>query len=317
MPKEFDCYWEVDGSTHYWPLTAQDAISAARTFAAEYDVTNNPDDPTAVCIVVPQKGGDREPSGSPERFRAYATGGKLRVEPLDLHTARIGTRNAVPDDMSKACVLSLSDRDKTPAPSGFGYHFHHTAPQRRVPCVLGDMLAPLSADDIPPITPEAMASVQAALTLLANLVGDQDLGRFMGHGDAELEEYREKGRGILSTARGLAGILRVVTPTAIVEQSPVPAPKNISAATTVTGTTPTATATGTLLTTPSPPLLEVGVQLSAVEVTALAMAGEHVRLSMAHSYSWASRDTAMEAISKVLNAARAARHLTPPHETAQ
>jgi hypothetical protein len=209
--------------------------------------------------------------------------------------------------MAKVNTLSLSDPDKTPAPSGFGYHFHHTEPQRRVPCVLGDMLAPLSADDIPPITPEAMASVQAALTLLANLVGDRDHGRFLGYGDDKLEEYREKARGILSTARGLAGILRVTTPTVVVEQSPVPAPKNISA---------TPTATGTLLTTPSPPLLEVGVQLSAVEVTALAMAGEHVRLSMAHSYSWASRDTAMEAIGKVLNAARAARRLTPPHETA-
>jgi hypothetical protein len=129
-----------------------------------------------------------------------------------------------------------------------------------------------------------------------------------------LEEYREKARGILSTARGLTGILRVTTPTVVIEQSPVSATKNISATTTTTSTT--TTATGTLLTTPSPPLLEVGVQLSAVEVTALAMAGEHVRLSMAHSYSWASRDTAMEAIGKVLNAARAARRLTPPHETA-
>jgi hypothetical protein len=58
------------------------------------------------------------------------------------------------------------------------------------------------------------------------------------------------------------------------------------------------------------------VQLSAVEVTALAMASEHVRQSMAHSYSWARRNTAMEAIGKVINAARAARRLTPPHETA-
>jgi hypothetical protein len=233
--------------------------------------------------------------------------------------------------MAKANTLSLSDRDKTPAPSGYGYHFHHTAPQRRVPCVLGDMLAPLSADDIPPITPEAMASVLAALTLLANLVGDRDLGRFLGCGDNKLEEYREKARGILSTAQGLAGILRVATPTVTAEQSPIPAPQNVSVPTTPgTGTPPpppppgTATpppppppATGTLLTTPSPPLLEVGVQLSTVEITALAMAREHVRLSMAPSYSWASRDTAMEAIGKVLNAARAARRLTSPHETAQ
>lgn len=105
--------------------------------------------------------------------------------------------------------MSLSDRDKTPAPSGYGSHFHHTSPQRRVPCVLGDMLAPLSADDIPPITPEAMASVQAALKLLANLVADRDLGLFLAHSDAKREEHLVKARDILSAARGLAGILRV------------------------------------------------------------------------------------------------------------
>ena len=42
--------------------------------------------------------------------------------------------------------MSLSDRDKTPKLSGWGHDFHHTNPQRRVPCVLGDMLAPLSAE---------------------------------------------------------------------------------------------------------------------------------------------------------------------------
>jgi hypothetical protein len=110
---------------------------------------------------------------------------------------------------SKENTMSLSDRDKTPAPSGYGFHFHHTNPQRRVPCLLGDMLAPLSADDISPITPEAMASVQAALKLLADLVGDRDHGLFLGSGDAKLEEYRVKARDILLTAKGLAGILRV------------------------------------------------------------------------------------------------------------
>ncbi len=139
----------------------------------------------------------------------------------DLRATRDGTRNATPDGMVKMNTLSLSDRDKTPAPSGYGYHFYHTKPQRRVPCILGDMLAPLSADDIPPITPEAMASVQAALTLLANLVGDRDHGRFLGCGEDKLEEHRGKARDILSTARGLAGILRVVTPTAPAEQAPV------------------------------------------------------------------------------------------------
>lgn len=80
--QEFECYWEVDGREHSWSVSAEDAISAARTFATEYDVTDNPNDPTAICVVVPQKGEDHGPSGPPERFRAYTTGGKLRVESL-------------------------------------------------------------------------------------------------------------------------------------------------------------------------------------------------------------------------------------------
>jgi hypothetical protein len=138
----------------------------------------------------------------------------------DLSTTDDGTQSAATVSMSKVSPLSLSDRDKTPAPSGWGYHFHHTEPQRRVSCVLGDMLAPLSADDIPPITPDAMASVQAALTLLANLVGDQDHGRFLGCGDDRLEENRESARIILSAGRGLAGILRVVAPSTSIEERP-------------------------------------------------------------------------------------------------
>jgi hypothetical protein len=76
------------------------------------------------------------------------------------------------------------------------------------------MLCPLSADDIPPITPEAMASVQAALALLANLVADRDLNLFMHNRDVEVS--REKARDILLVAKGLAGILRVRAP----EQAP-------------------------------------------------------------------------------------------------
>jgi hypothetical protein len=110
---------------------------------------------------------------------------------------------------SKENTMSLSTRDKTPNSSGYGFNFRHTDPQRRVPCILGDMLAPLSADDIPPITPEAMASVQAALKLLADLVGDRDHGLFLGDNDVKREEHRVKARDILLTAKGLAGILRV------------------------------------------------------------------------------------------------------------
>lgn len=109
---------------------------------------------------------------------------------------------------SKESAMSLSDRDKTPAPSGYGFHFQHTDPQRRVPCILGDMLAPKSADDIPPITPEAMASVQAALKLLANLIGDRDHNLFLACSQRQ-DEFAVKARDILLTAKGLAGILRV------------------------------------------------------------------------------------------------------------
>ena len=111
--------------------------------------------------------------------------------------------------MKSASTMSLSERDKTPNAGGWGYDFHHTEPQRRVPCVRGDLLAPRSADDIPPITPEAMESVQAALRLLANMIADRDLGLFFGDGDAKRAECCVKARDILLAARGLAGILRV------------------------------------------------------------------------------------------------------------
>ena len=111
---------------------------------------------------------------------------------------------------TKEDMLSLSPRDKKPAPHGYGCYFEHTAPQRRVPCVKGDMLAPLSADDIPPITADAMASVQAGLELLARLVGDRDHNLFLGSSPAQLQESRDKARSILLVAKGLAGILRVV-----------------------------------------------------------------------------------------------------------
>ena len=109
----------------------------------------------------------------------------------------------------KPPFLELSDRDKNPKPIGYGVDFQYTTPQRRVPCVLGEMLAPRSADDIPPIAPEAMASVQAALTLLANLIADPDFNLFLGASDSKLESNRMKARDILLTAKGLAGILRV------------------------------------------------------------------------------------------------------------
>lgn len=180
--------------------------------------------------------------------------------------------------MSKVSSLSLSDRDKTPAPSGYGYHFHHTNPQRRVPCVLGDMLAPLSADDIPSITPEAMTAVQTAIELLANLVGDRDLGRFLGDGDAKLDENRVKARIILGVGKSLAGILRVTaTP------STINAPMSVATSTDVT----IADAT-------------TRMSLGPNGIDALRKAYEYVRLTMAQAYSWETRDTVLDALSKVI-----------------
>lgn len=104
---------------------------------------------------------------------------------------------------------ALSERDKTPNASGWGHRFWHTEPQRRLPCHLGSMLVLRSADDIPPITPEAMASVQAALELLAAHVADRDFNLFLGRGAEGQAESREKAQDILLAARALAAILRV------------------------------------------------------------------------------------------------------------
>ena len=103
---------------------------------------------------------------------------------------------------------ALSDRDKTPKASGYGFDFHHTDPQRRVPCVKGNMLAPLSANDIAPISPEAMASVEQALALLANLVGDRDHNLFLGNADHD-GRCTSAAQQIALVADGLKGILRV------------------------------------------------------------------------------------------------------------
>ena len=105
--------------------------------------------------------------------------------------------------------MSLSEPNKTRAPHGCGYYFNHTNPQRRVPCILGNMLAPLTADDIPPITPEAMASVQAALALLADIVEDRDFGLYLAESDERLKRNVQHAKEIRLVAKGLTGILRV------------------------------------------------------------------------------------------------------------
>jgi hypothetical protein len=106
-------------------------------------------------------------------------------------------------------IFELSAKDKTRASHGFGFSFHHTEPQRHVPCLKGTMLAPASADDIPPITAEAMASVQAALTLLANLLADRDHSLYLA--DDRHKMWQEKAREVLLVGEGLKAILRVET----------------------------------------------------------------------------------------------------------
>ena len=99
----------------------------------------------------------------------------------------------------------------TPPPGGYGYHFHHTTPQRRVPCLKGDMLCPASADDIAPISAEAMTSVKQALELLANLVGDRDHNLYLGNADRD-GRYTEHAKQIAIMAKGLTAILRIAEP---------------------------------------------------------------------------------------------------------
>jgi hypothetical protein len=117
-------------------------------------------------------------------------------------------------------IYALSDRDKTPKEGGWGFTFHHTDPQRRVPCFIGDMLCPASADDIAPISAEAMASVQQAIALLANLVGDRDHNLYLGDANRD-GRCTEAAKHIALVAKGLAGILRVTSPGEISTPDPV------------------------------------------------------------------------------------------------
>jgi len=57
---------------------------------------------------------------------------------------------------------------------------------------------------------------------------------------------------------------------------------------------------------PAPPAVELRVSLTPDEIVALQEAHEHVRVHMAHDHSWEVRDAAVEAIGKVIAAARQA-----------
>lgn len=116
----------------------------------------------------------------------------------------------MPTTYEKWTAEGLGAKDKRPTTHGWGKDFRHTEPQRRVPCIAGDLLAPASADEIPPITADAMASVDQALDLLARLLGDRDHWLFMGAGDAQAARQLEEVRAIARIKAGLHGILRVV-----------------------------------------------------------------------------------------------------------
>ncbi len=104
--------------------------------------------------------------------------------------------------------FELGPKDKQPNPSGWGKDFRHTEPQRRVPCIVGNMLAPASADDIPPIPESAAQSVRKAFELLAQLVGDRDHNLFMGNADHDGRCTREA-EAISRACDGVLAILRV------------------------------------------------------------------------------------------------------------
>lgn len=104
--------------------------------------------------------------------------------------------------------FELGPKDKQPNPSGWGKDFRHTDPQRRVPCIVGNMLAPASADDIPPIPESAAQSIRKAFELLANLVGDRDHNLFLGDADRDGRATREA-EAISRACDGVLAILRV------------------------------------------------------------------------------------------------------------
>jgi hypothetical protein len=104
--------------------------------------------------------------------------------------------------------FELGPKDKQPASHGCGYNFAHTKPQRRVPCIVGDMLAPASADDIQPISESTAYSIRKAFELLAQLVGDRDHNLFLGDVDRDGHATHEA-QAIMRTCDGVLAILRI------------------------------------------------------------------------------------------------------------
>lgn len=105
--------------------------------------------------------------------------------------------------------MTLSSKDKHPNPSGWGYTFNHTVPQRRLQTVAGNLLVPASADDLPKVPDEHLATVERAVALIADLLSDRDHQLYMG---AHLET-NARANDVAFTLRrliGPAGMLRAV-----------------------------------------------------------------------------------------------------------
>lgn len=104
--------------------------------------------------------------------------------------------------------FELGPKDKRRARHGFGYDFPHTDPQRHVPCVIGEVLAPASADDIPPIPESAAYSVRKAFELLAQLIGDREHNLYFSDADYDGRATREA-EAIMRACDGVFAILRI------------------------------------------------------------------------------------------------------------
>lgn len=112
----------------------------------------------------------------------------------------------------------LGPRDKTPTAWG-GAHFHHVEPQRRMSTIMGDLLVPASADDIQPVTSEAMASFDAAIELLAAHLTDRDFLIFFGDiGTQREDEAKREARAAGRIKDAVHAILRIAA-------APAPAPE--------------------------------------------------------------------------------------------
>jgi hypothetical protein len=105
--------------------------------------------------------------------------------------------------------MTLSKKDKQPNPSGWGYTFNHTTPQRRLQTVAGSLLVPASADDLPRVPEDHLVTVERAIGLIANLLADRDHQLFMGE-HRELNARADAEAAALRRLIGPTGMLRTM-----------------------------------------------------------------------------------------------------------